>query len=71
MFAAMRQELEEWEEEEAQKLTDEDDLGQGVVVHRGGTLATSEGKLFDKKGRLLAHGTETCLIFDAASRQAA
>ena len=41
---------------------------EGVVVHRGGTLATSEGKLFDGKGRLLAHGSETCMIFDAASR---
>jgi uncharacterized protein (TIGR00369 family) len=40
----------------------------GIVVHRGGTLATSEGKLFDAKGRLLAHGTETCMIFDAAGR---
>jgi uncharacterized protein (TIGR00369 family) len=48
------------------------DLGEvaceGILVHRGGTLATSEGKLFDHKGRLLAHGTETCLIFDAAAR---
>jgi uncharacterized protein (TIGR00369 family) len=44
---------------------------EGVVIHRGGTLATSEGKLFDAQGRLLAHGTETCLIFDAATRKAA
>ena len=48
------------------------DLGglacEGLLVHRGGTLATSEGRLFDSKGRLLAHGTETCLIFDAATR---
>jgi uncharacterized protein (TIGR00369 family) len=44
---------------------------EGAVVHRGGTLATSEGKLFDAKGRLLAHGTETCMIFDAAARKAA
>jgi uncharacterized protein (TIGR00369 family) len=41
---------------------------EGLVVHRGGTLATSEGKLFDAKGRLLAHGTETCMIFEAAAR---
>ncbi len=41
---------------------------EGVVVHRGGTLATSEGKLFDARGRLLAHGTETCLIMDAGAR---
>jgi uncharacterized protein (TIGR00369 family) len=45
------------------------DLGEltceGVVIHRGGTLATSEGKLLDGKGRLLAHGTETCMIMQA------
>ena len=41
---------------------------EGVVVHRGGTLATSEGRLFDAKGRLLAHGTETCMIFEVAAR---
>jgi uncharacterized protein (TIGR00369 family) len=38
---------------------------EGVLVHRGGTVATSEGYLRDAEGRLLAHGTETCLIFDA------
>ncbi len=27
------------------------------------TLATSEGQLFDARGRLMAHGTETCAIF--------
>jgi uncharacterized protein (TIGR00369 family) len=40
---------------------------EGVVVHRGGTLATSEGKLFDAQGRLLAHGSETCMIFAASA----
>jgi uncharacterized protein (TIGR00369 family) len=39
---------------------------EGVLVHRGGTVATSEGYLRDGEGRLLAHGTETCLIFDAS-----
>lgn len=38
---------------------------EGTVIHRGGTLATSEGKLRDAAGKLIAHGTETCLIFDA------
>ena len=33
------------------------------VIHRGGTLATSEGRLLDASGKLLAHGTETCMIF--------
>jgi uncharacterized protein (TIGR00369 family) len=35
---------------------------EGVVIHRGGTLATSEGRLVDGSGKLLAHGTETCII---------
>jgi uncharacterized protein (TIGR00369 family) len=38
---------------------------EGVVVHRGGTVATAEGKLFaEKTGKLLAHGTSTCLIIN-------
>ena len=41
---------------------------EGRIVHRGGTVATSEGYLRDGEGRLLAHGTETCLIFDASTR---
>ena len=36
---------------------------EATVVHRGGTVATAEGKLFVKdSGKLLAHGTTTCLI---------
>lgn len=36
---------------------------EGVVVHRGGTVATAEAKLLVKSsGKLLAHGTTTCLI---------
>jgi uncharacterized protein (TIGR00369 family) len=38
---------------------------EGLLIHRGGTIATSEGKLLDGKGRLLAHGTETCMILQA------
>ena len=37
------------------------------VVHAGGRSATSEGKLWDAQGRLVAHGSETCLVFDAPS----
>lgn len=33
------------------------------ILHRGRTLATAEGYLRDSKGKLLAHGTETCAIF--------
>ena len=36
------------------------------AVHVGNRLATSEGRLWDAQGRLVAHGTETCLVFDAA-----
>ncbi len=36
------------------------------AVHVGGRLATSEGKLWDARGRLVAHGSESCLVFDAA-----
>lgn len=36
---------------------------EGRLIHRGGTLATSDGKLTDARGRLLAHGSETCMIF--------
>jgi len=38
---------------------------EGRVINAGRTIATSEGKLLDAKGRILAHGTETCLIFAA------
>ncbi len=38
---------------------------EGRVIHRGATIATSEGKLLDGAGKLLAHGTETCMIFPA------
>ncbi|MDQ3065712.1 MAG: PaaI family thioesterase [Actinomycetota bacterium] len=34
----------------------------GVVIHRGSRVATAEGKLTDANGKLLAHGTTTCLI---------
>ena len=37
---------------------------EGKVVHRGGRIATAEGKLIaEKTGKLLAHGTTTCMIF--------
>ena len=36
---------------------------EGKVINTGSRIATSEGRLTDTKGRLLAHGTTTCLIF--------
>lgn len=32
------------------------------VVHRGRRIATAEGRLVDANGKLLAHGTTTCLV---------
>jgi len=41
---------------------------EGAVIHRGATVATAEGKLFAvSSGKLLAHGTTTCLIMPAAT----
>ena len=34
------------------------------VVFRGRRIGTAEGRLTDAEGRLLAHGTTTCLIFE-------
>lgn len=33
------------------------------VVHGGSTVATAEGRVTDSSGRLVAHGTCTCLLF--------
>jgi uncharacterized protein (TIGR00369 family) len=42
-------------------------LCEAEVVHRGGTIATAEGRLIaESSGKLLAHGTSTCLIIPAA-----
>ena len=37
---------------------------EGVVLSRGRRVGTAEGRITDSEGRLLAHGTTTCLIFD-------
>jgi uncharacterized protein (TIGR00369 family) len=36
----------------------------GVVFSRGRRVGTAEGRITDSNGRLLAHGTTTCLIFE-------
>jgi len=36
---------------------------EGVVLSRGRRVGTAEGRITDKDGRLLSHGTTTCLIF--------
>jgi uncharacterized protein (TIGR00369 family) len=37
---------------------------EGVLLSRGRRVGTAEGKITDSEGRLLAHGTTTCLIFE-------
>jgi uncharacterized protein (TIGR00369 family) len=36
---------------------------EGLVLSRGRRVGTAEGRVTDGRGRLLAHGTTTCLIF--------
>ena len=38
---------------------------EGHLIHRGRTVATSDGTLKDRAGKLLAHATTTCMIFPA------
>jgi uncharacterized protein (TIGR00369 family) len=38
---------------------------EGTVLSRGRRIGTAEGRITDESGRLLAHGTTTCLIFEA------
>jgi uncharacterized protein (TIGR00369 family) len=38
---------------------------EGTVLSRGRRVGTAEGRITDSKGRLLAHGTTTCLIFQS------
>jgi len=36
---------------------------EGTVIHRGGTIATAEGRVIaERTDKLLAHGTTTCLV---------
>ncbi len=36
---------------------------EGTILHAGSRVATAEGRVTDGAGRLLAHGTTTCLVF--------
>src|SRR5882762_6088525 len=36
---------------------------EGTVLSRGRRVGTAEGRITDDQGRLLAHGTTTCLVF--------
>lgn len=35
---------------------------EGTVIHMGGRIATAEGKVVDRSGKLYAHATTTCII---------
>ncbi len=41
----------------------------GKVLSRGRQSAIAEGRIVDMKGKTIAFGTTTCLLFDAAGRQ--
>jgi uncharacterized protein (TIGR00369 family) len=38
---------------------------EGVVLSCGRRVGTAEGRITDQRGRLLAHGTTTCLILQS------
>jgi len=40
---------------------------EGRIIHRGRQVATAEGDLRDRAGKLYAHATTTCMIFPAKS----
>ena len=37
---------------------------EGKIIHPGRQVATSEGRLYGPDGKLYAHGTTTCMIFE-------
>lgn len=39
-------------------------IAEGRIIHRGKRLATADGRLTDQHGKLLAHATTTCVIFE-------
>jgi uncharacterized protein (TIGR00369 family) len=38
---------------------------EGTVINRGRRVGTADGRVTDSKGRVLVHGTTTCLIFES------
>lgn len=40
-------------------------VAEGRIIHRGRTVATADGDLKDRQGRIYAHATTTCMIFPA------
>ena len=37
---------------------------EGLVLQRGRRIGTAEGRITDRQGKLLAHGTTTCMVFE-------
>jgi uncharacterized protein (TIGR00369 family) len=37
---------------------------EGIVLNTGRRVGTAEGRIIDSQGKLLVHGTTTCLIFE-------
>ncbi|MQY02340.1 PaaI family thioesterase [Actinomadura macrotermitis] len=44
-------------------------LCEGKIVHAGRRVATAEGRITDANGKLVAHGTATCMVFPPATGQ--
>jgi uncharacterized protein (TIGR00369 family) len=42
-------------------------LCEGTVVHLGRKVATTEGRITNAEGKLVAHGTSTCMVFPPAT----
>ena len=40
----------------------------GQVIHVGGQTATADAQLVGPDGKLYAHGSTTCLVFDAKAK---
>ncbi|MEM9321058.1 MAG: PaaI family thioesterase [Pseudomonadota bacterium] len=43
-------------------------LCEGTVLYMGRSIATSEAKIMTEAGKMVAHGVETCAIFEIPSR---
>ncbi|HVY18026.1 MAG TPA: PaaI family thioesterase [Rhodopila sp.] len=41
---------------------------EGQVIHCGRTIATAEGRLVTAEGKVIAHGSTTCMIFPSAEQ---
>ncbi len=43
---------------------------EATLLHLGGRTASSEGRILDSQGALVAHGSESCLIFSTTRKGA-